>query len=60
MSNIFEVKSSDRPVRSQQNLNFKVVRVNQVKFGENSLRALGRNIWNRLAPHIKNVANLCF
>ena len=47
MSNIFEVKSSDRPVCSQQNLNLKVVRVNQVKFGEKNLRALGRNIWDR-------------
>ena len=34
MSNIFKVKSSDRPVRSQQNLNLKVVRANQVKFSE--------------------------
>ena len=58
MSNIFEAKSSDRPVRSQQNLNLKVVRVNQVKFDEKSLRALGRNIWNRLPPHIKNAENL--
>ena len=44
MSNIFEVKSSDRPVRNQQNLNLKVVRANQVKFGKRSLRVLGPKI----------------
>ena len=58
MSNIFEVKSSDRPVRSQQNLNLKVVRANQVKFGEKSLRVLGPKIWNRLPLHIKYGENL--
>ena len=37
MSNIFEVNSPDRPVCSQQNINLKVVRANQVKFGEKNL-----------------------
>ena len=54
MSNIFEVKSSDRPIRSQQYQNLKVVTANQVKFVEKSLRVLGPKIWNRLPPHIKN------
>ena len=58
MSNIFEVKSSDRPARSQQNLNLKVVRDNQVKSGEKSLRILGPKIWDRLPRHIKNSENL--
>ena len=58
ISNIFEVKSTDRPIRSQQYLNLKVVRANQVKFGEKSLRILGPKIWNRLPPHIKNAENL--
>ena len=58
MSNIFEVKSSDRPARSQQNLNLKVVRDNQVKSGQKSLRVLGPKIWDRLPPHIKNSENL--
>ena len=58
MANIFEVKSSDRPARSQQNLDFKVVRDNQVKSGEKSLRVLGPKIWDRLPPHIKNSENL--
>ena len=58
MSTIFEVKSSDRPARSQQNLNLKVVRDNQVKSGEKSLRVLGPKIWDRLPPHIKNSENL--
>ena len=54
MSNIFEVKSFDRPARSWQNLNLEVVRANQVKFGEKSLRVIGPKIWNRLPPCIKN------
>ena len=58
MWNIFEVRSSDRPIRSQQYLNLKAVRANQVKFGEKSLKVLGPKIWNRLPPHIKNVGNL--
>ena len=57
-TNIFEVKSSDRPVRSQQNLSLKVLRANQVKFGEKSYRVLGPKIWNRLALHIKNAEKL--
>ena len=58
MPNIFEVKSSDRPFCSKQDLNLKIVRANQVKFGEKSLRILGQKIWNRLPPHIKNAENL--
>ena len=42
INEIHEVKSSDRLARSQQNLNLKVVRANQVKFGEKSLRGLGQ------------------
>ena len=42
MLNIFEVKASDRPGLSQQNLNLKVIRANQVKFGKKSLRVLGQ------------------
>ena len=40
MLNNFEVKSSDGPVLSQQNLNLKVIRAKQVKFGKKSLRVL--------------------
>ena len=58
MSNIFVVKSSDRPVRNQQNLNLKVVRANQVKSGEKNLRVLGSKIWERLPPHTKTAENL--
>ena len=58
MSNIFEVKSFDRPARSWQNLNLEVVRANQVKFGEKSLRVIGPKIWNRLPPCINNADNL--
>ena len=34
MLNIFKVKLSDIPIRSQQNLNLKVARAIQVKFRE--------------------------
>ena len=44
MSNIFEFKSSGKPFQSQQNLNLEVVRANQVKFTEKSLRASGPKI----------------
>ena len=52
------LKSFDRPVRSQQNLHLKVIRANEVKFGENSLAVLGPKVWNRLPPQIKNAKNL--
>ena len=58
MSNIFKVKSSNRPVHNQQNLNLRVVRANQVKLHKKSLRFLGPKIWNRLQTHIKNSENL--
>ena len=58
MSNLFEVKSSDRPIHSQQYLNLKVLRANQVKFSEKSLRVLEQKIWNKLPPHIENAENL--
>ena len=58
MLSIFKVKSSNRPVHSHQNLNLKVVRANQVKFGIKSLRVLGPKIYNRLSPHVKNAENL--
>ena len=51
MTNIFEVKSSDKPARSQQNLYLKVARAKQVKFGEKSLRVLRPKILNRLPTH---------
>lgn len=52
MLNIFKVKLSDIPIRSQQNLNLKVARAIQVKFREKSLRALGPKVWSRLPPNI--------
>ena len=60
MPNVFEVKSSDRPIHSQQYLNLKAVRANQVKCGEKSLRVLGPKIWNILPPHIKNAETLFY
>ena len=53
MSNIFKFRSSDRPDRSQQNLNLKVAGAKQVKFGKKGLTVLLPKIWNRVPPHIK-------
>ena len=47
ISNIFEVKSSHRPARSQQNLNLKVIRANR-----------GLKIWDRLPAPTKNAEKL--
>lgn len=58
ISNIFEFKTSGRPNRSQQNLNLKVVRPNQVKFVEQSLRILGPKIWSNLPSSVKNAENM--
>ena len=58
MSNVFEFKSSDRPVHSQKYLNLKNVRANQVTFDQKILRFLEPKIWNRLPPRIKNTENL--
>ena len=58
MSKIFEFNQPTRIQRSQQILNLKVQRANQVKFGERSLRVLGPKIWNSLPPHIKSAQNL--
>ena len=54
MSNMFEVRLFDRPAPSQQNLNLKFVRANQVKFGEKSLKVLGPKIWNNIFKNTEN------
>ena len=51
---MFEVILFDRPAPSQQNLNLKVARANQVKFGEKSLKVLGPKIWNNIFKNTEN------
>ena len=48
MSIISEIKSSNRPICNQQNLNLKVVKANQVKIGQKSLRVLGTDYHHML------------
>ena len=48
MKNIFEVKTSSRPLRNEYKSNLVVPRPNQVTFRTNSLRSLGPRIWNIL------------
>ena len=58
MCNIFKLSSSNRVTRKKPVLNLQIVRPNQVNFDEESLSALGSEIWNNLPLHIKFAKNL--
>ena len=58
MTDIFKLSDSKKPARKQNVLNLNVTRPNQVRYGERSLRNLGRKIWNNLPAHIKLAPNL--
>ena len=58
MSNIFKLSFSNRVTRKKPVLNLQIVRPNQVNFDEESLSALGSEIWNNLPLHIKFAKNL--
>ena len=45
-------------VRSQYRLNFDIPKVNQVRFGNKSIRSFGPKIWNSLPSLIKSCENL--
>ena len=45
-------------VRSQYRLNLYIPKVNQVSFGNKSVRSFAPKIWNSLPPHIKSCENL--
>ena len=57
MSNIFKSLFSNRAARKQQVLTLETLNTNQVKFGEESLKALGPKIQNNFSPQIKSPEN---
>ena len=57
---IFQLRDPNRTVRNQYKLNLNVPKVNQVSYGEKSLRYYGPKIWNSLLFHIKASENLKF
>ena len=58
MNEIFRLRVTNRMVRSQYRLNLDIPKVNQVSFGNKSIRSFGPKIWNSLTPHIKSCENL--
>ena len=58
MNEIFRLRFTNRTVRSQYRLKLDIPKVNQVSFGNKSIRYFGPKIWNFLAPHIKSCENL--
>ena len=58
MNKIFKLRKTSRTVLSNYKLNLDVPTINQVSFGDKSLRYYGPKIWNSLRFHIKSSDNL--
>ena len=58
MKQIFQLRETNRTVRNQYKINFNVPKVNQVSYGEKSLRYYGPKICNSLPFHVKASENL--
>ena len=58
MNEIFKLRKTSRAVRSNYKLNLDVPTINQVSFGDKSLRYYGSKIWNSLPFQIKSSENL--
>ena len=58
MNEIFKLRETSRAVRSNYKLNLDVQAINQVSFGDKSLRCYGPKIWNSLLFHVKSSENL--
>ena len=58
MDEIFRLRFTNRTIRSQYGLKLDIPKVNQVSFGNKSIRYFGPKIWNSLPPHIKYNENL--
>ena len=58
MNEIFTLRVTNRMVRSQYRLNLDIAKVNQVSFGNKSVRSFGPKIWNSLPPCIKSCESL--
>ena len=57
MMEIFKLRTTNRPVREQYQLNLEIPNPNQIRFGEKSLTSFGPKIWNTLPYHIKSSEN---
>ena len=58
MKQIFSLRQTNRTVRNQYKLNISALKVNQVSYGEKSLRYHGPKVWNSLPFHVKTSENL--
>ena len=58
LKEIFCFKESNHPVCEKYKLNLQIPKINQVRFGTESLRGLGPKIWNTLPYHIKTSKNI--
>ena len=58
MNEIFKLRETSRAVRSYYNLNLDEPAINQVSFGDRSLRCYGPRNWNSLPFHKKSSENL--
>ena len=58
MKQIFQLRETNRTVRNQYKLNLNVPKVNEVSYGEKSLRYYGPKIWNSLPFPVKTSENL--
>ena len=58
INEISKLRKTSRAVRSNYKLNLDVPTINQVSFGDKSLRYYGPKIWNSLPCHIKSFDNL--
>ena len=55
MKQTFQLRETNRTFRNQYKINFNVAKVNQVSYGEKSLRYYRPKIWNSLLFHVKTV-----
>ena len=58
INEISKLRKTSRAVRSNYKLNVDVPTINQVSFGDKSVRYYGPKIWNWLPFHIKSFDNL--
>ena len=58
MNKIFKLRKTNREIRSNYKLNLNVPTINQVSFGDKSLRYYGPKIGNLLPFHRKSSENL--
>ena len=57
MQELFKIRETNRNVSSKYKLNLDIV-VNQVTYGNKSLRSFRPKIWNSLPRHVKSAKNL--